>query len=388
MNNVVLNIFVLALRSVLPLLLRYDNIPQHDSILTGHRYYLELMNTANVHRFLNINRMDKQTFLRLVTMLTSIGMLKDSLTICSGQKVMIFIQALIGHSNRQSAERWQHSGSTISVILHEVVDSLYRCLGNCFFRPTAGDELSSVIQNNSKFFPFFANCIGALDGTHIPAIVEPTDQGRYRNRKGFISQNVLVVVNFDMTFSYALAGWEGSAHDSKVYDDSKLKGFPHIPHKFYLGDAGYALSTQVLTPYRGIRYHLKEWVAGRQRPQNKEELFNLRHSSLRNVVERLLGVTKKRFPILELMGSYAIQFQAQLIMCCLMIHNFIRANQLYEDEFYAVYDREQQQYRNEEHEEFADENDANYNALVNQRDQIAQDMYDAYLVELAHRGIY
>ena len=75
-------------------------------------------------------------------------------------------------------------------------------------------------------------------------------------------------------------------------------------------------------------------------------------------------------------------------MCCFMIHNFIRANQLYEDEFYAVYDREQQQHHNEEHEEFADENEANYNALVNQRDQIAQDMYDVYLVELAHRGIY
>ena len=116
MNNVVLNIFVLALRSVLPLLLRYDNILQHDSILTGHRYYLELMNTANVHRFLNVNRMDKQTFLRLVTMLTTIGMLKDSLTICSGQKVMIFIHALIGHSNRQSAERLQHSGSTMAGI--------------------------------------------------------------------------------------------------------------------------------------------------------------------------------------------------------------------------------------------------------------------------------
>lgn len=33
------------------------------------------------------------------------------------------------------------------------------------------------------------------------------------------------------------------------------------------------------------------------RPQNKEELFNLRHAQLRNAIERILGVVKCRFPI-------------------------------------------------------------------------------------------
>jgi len=45
-----------------------------------------------------------------------------------------------------------------------------------------------------------------------------------------------------------------------------------------------------LTPYRGVRYHLKEWAKGNLKPQNKEELFNLRYSKLRNVIERIFGV--------------------------------------------------------------------------------------------------
>ena len=90
--------------------------------------------------------------------------------------------------------------------------------------------MSSTIRNNPK------NCIGAFDSTHIPAIVSLVDNGRFRNRKGFISQNVLAVVNFDLTFSYALTGWEGSAHDSKVYEYSKSAGFPNICGKYYLAE--------------------------------------------------------------------------------------------------------------------------------------------------------
>ena len=60
------------------------------------------------------------------------------------------------------------------------------------------------------------DCIGAIDGTHIPALIPVEEQPRYRNRKGVLSQNVLAVVDFDMNFQYVLAGWEGSASDSRV----------------------------------------------------------------------------------------------------------------------------------------------------------------------------
>lgn len=61
--------------------------------------------------------------------------------------------------------------------------------------------------------------------------------------------------------------------------------------KFYLGDAGLMLKHQILTPYHGVLYHLKEYSARGQ--QNLKELFNLRHASLRNVIERIIGVSKE-----------------------------------------------------------------------------------------------
>lgn len=125
--------------------------------------------------------------------------------------------------------------------------------------------------------PYFNDCIGALDGTNIPAFIPVADQKPFRNRKKVLTQNALAVANFDCTFSYVLTGWEGSAHDSRVLNDAKTKGFALFAGKFYLGDARYALSTYVLTPYRGVRYHLKEWGLANQRPQNAKELYNYRH---------------------------------------------------------------------------------------------------------------
>ena len=46
------------------------------------------------------------------------------------------------------------------------------------------------------------------------------DNSSFRDRHGNISQNVLAACNFDLEFMYVLAGWEGSAHDSKLLNDA------------------------------------------------------------------------------------------------------------------------------------------------------------------------
>lgn len=59
-------------------------------------------------------------------------------------------------------------------------------------------------------------------------------------------------------------------------------------------------------------------------PANKEELFNLRHASARNVVERIFGVLKRRFRILQLAPEYPPEVQARIPAALCAIHNFIR----------------------------------------------------------------
>ena len=166
--------------------------------------------------------------------------------------------------------------------------------------PTADTPIPPRIAENTKYTPFFDNCIGALDGTHIPIMVEPEKQSPYRNRKGFLSQNVLAACTFDLQFCYVFPGWEGSANDQRVLQDAFDRGGLVIPNnRYFLADAGYVNRGTILTPYRNVKYHLKEQYGAKDTPQTKEELFNLRHSSLRNEIERIFGVLKKRFLFLK-----------------------------------------------------------------------------------------
>jgi len=61
------------------------------------------------------------------------------------------------------------------------------------------------------------------------------------------------------------------------------------------------------------------------RPQNHRELFNYRHARLRNVIERIFGVVKRRFKVLVIAQEYSPETQSQLISGLAVIHNFIRA---------------------------------------------------------------
>lgn len=125
--------------------------------------------------------------------------------------------------------------------------------------PTANDPTPAEILSNPKFYPFFKDAIGAIDGSHIH--FSPTSYSRalYRNRKGFISQNCLFACLFCLQFCYALTGWEGSATDARIWADA-ISHDLNIPEgKYFLADAGFPACDQLLLPYRGVRYHLAEW---------------------------------------------------------------------------------------------------------------------------------
>jgi len=53
-------------------------------------------------------------------------------------------------------------------------------------------------------------------------------------------------------------------------------------------------------------------------------LFNLRHSQLRNVIERILGTFKRRLAILQTPPVYSLPIQANLVIGLVGLHNFIR----------------------------------------------------------------
>jgi hypothetical protein len=112
---------------------------------------------------------------------------------------------------------------------------------------------------DSRFYPFFDAALGAIDGTHINATADGELGPLLRNRKGGITQNVLAVCSFDLRFLYVLTGIEGSASDLSIFHLARQTSFPILPGRFYLADAGFGACDTLLVPYRGVRYHLKEW---------------------------------------------------------------------------------------------------------------------------------
>ncbi|XP_024030749.1 putative nuclease HARBI1 [Morus notabilis] len=173
------------------------------------------------------------------------------------------------------------------------------------------------------------NCVGAIDGTHVPCTPIGVDNPTaYRNRKGVNSQNIMAACSFDMKFTYILSGWEGSAHDARVLADAvgtpRFK-FPHPPlGKYYLVDSAYANNDYFLALYRGGTYHLADYRRRTGGFQGPRDIFNYKHSSLRNCIDRTFGVWKARFPILRRPNnSYPMKKQVKIPVACAILHNFI-----------------------------------------------------------------
>jgi hypothetical protein len=75
-------------------------------------------------------------------------------------------------------------------------------------------------------------------------------------------------------------------------------------------------------------------------PQTPEELFNLRHAQLRNVIERIFGVLKRQFHLLVSRPEFTYEQQALIVGAAAALHNFLRIhspiNDMGEDEDYDV----------------------------------------------------
>ena len=178
----------------------------------------------------------------------------------------------------------QHGLRAIHLVIKEVLKGLCRRFYAVTELPD-GTVVSHEIAKEGNFFPGFKDCIGVVDGSHVPIKLKGHDAGAHRNRKGGLSQNVLAVCDFDLNILWLQSGYEGSAHDGTVLRKARQNGFKTPAGRYYLGDGGYSsMDKGLLIPYQRTRYHLREHRASQQKPETPRELFNLRHSQLRNAV--------------------------------------------------------------------------------------------------------
>ncbi|XP_057540667.1 uncharacterized protein LOC130818517 [Amaranthus tricolor] len=238
-----------------------------------------------IHRLLNIHpdlcreqlRLDRDIFIKLVQYVEYKGWLSDGRYISVAEQIGIALYILAkGASYRTTADKFQHGLATISKYFRKVLQALIM-LSTEIIKPFQDlNDVPDKIANDSKYWPFFEHCVGALDGTLIEATISDENLGKY-----------------------------------------------------YLVDSGYPNTLGYLSPIKhdDIRYHMPQFRVGPP-PTGMLEHFNYRHSSLRTIIERCFGVLKNQWKILKNMPSMEIKYQLAIMVSTFTFHNFIRLRQL------------------------------------------------------------
>ncbi|XP_020242760.1 uncharacterized protein LOC109820976 [Asparagus officinalis] len=222
--------------------------------------YIERIYNGFSDSCVNYIRMGSGAFVKLASIMRNNSLLKDSRNVTVKEQLIMTLN-ILGHKSKN------------------------RCVRSHFIR--SGETVSRY---------FNKDCIGMIDGTHVDAMLPINLVARFRGHKG-VTQNVLAACTPNKLFTYVLAG------------------------KYYLCDAGYPTMQGFISPYQGVRYHLKEHSG--KTPKNRRKLFNLRHSSLRSKIESVFGTLNNRFKILCAKPHFPFPIQVDIVLACSVLHNFI-----------------------------------------------------------------
>ncbi|KAI4455253.1 hypothetical protein MML48_9g00018364 [Holotrichia oblita] len=136
----------------------------------------------------------------------------------------------------------------------------------------------------------------------------------FRNRKGYFSLNIQIVGNAKYFINDLVVRWPGSAHDSYIFDNSRVRArFENGDFRasVLLGDSGYPLRNYLMTP-----------LANPRTPA--EQLYNESQIRTRTIIERIIGIWKRRFPVLTVGLRCKIPLAQDIILATAILHNIAR----------------------------------------------------------------
>ncbi|XVF80390.1 hypothetical protein PTKIN_Ptkin15bG0066700 [Pterospermum kingtungense] len=139
--------------------------------------------TGNEIACRNILRMGPYAFALLCHKLRGTGLMKDYKRSTIEEQVAKFLHVLgQNFHNRPIGFFFQRSGETVSRHFHNVLRAVISLEGELLKQPSSS-EVSPQIQNSHRFYPYFKDCVGAIDGTHIRVKVPKKQATRFRGRK-------------------------------------------------------------------------------------------------------------------------------------------------------------------------------------------------------------
>ncbi|CAI6343459.1 unnamed protein product [Macrosiphum euphorbiae] len=219
------------------------------------------------------------------------------------KETFVFLLHLIGNDLRRSTNR----SFAISPEIQILVTLRYYATG----------MLKKFRKFKQVFFRLkgFPRVVGAVDCTHIRIQSPNSNIGeRFRNRKGYFSFNVQAICDSNLKIMNIVARWPGSVHDSTIFDNSMCRAqFENgeYGNSFLLGDGGYPCRDYMMTPLL--------------RPVTEaEKRYQKAHIGTRNVVERLFGVWKRRFPVIAVGIRTQLNTTMTTIVATAVLYNILK----------------------------------------------------------------
>ncbi|KIH66591.1 transposase, IS4 family [Ancylostoma duodenale] len=209
------------------------------------------------------------------------------------------------------------SQKAVSDVITRVINALnHPAIEERFLRFLVDDE-QWCFRRSRKFArrSKFTNVVGCVNGCLI-RIQRPINHGNhYFCRKACCAVNMVAVVNARARSTYINCGFAGRHHDSFTWRNSsacqEFKEGRARPGYGLSGDAGFANSSGIMTPYR----------KGAQSARRTKKNSNKEHAKCRSVVEQAFGALKRRFWVLNNVTRIEPPKVQKLIKACVLLYN-------------------------------------------------------------------
>jgi len=140
------------------------------------------------------------------------------------------------------------------MLVKDVVDCLCNMADTVIQWPN--EVQMQATEANFQTVANFPGVLGAIDGCHIPILCPDYCQHDYLDRNQNHSVNLLAVCDDSKKFTYCFAGFPGSVHDQRVFNNSALGhavencSTHHFPSAHYhlVGDSAFKLHQHIMVP--------------------------------------------------------------------------------------------------------------------------------------------
>ncbi|TVU10403.1 hypothetical protein EJB05_43929, partial [Eragrostis curvula] len=154
----------------------YGPILERDIARQSNLSYI--YNSDDVH-CVNLLRMRRAPFFRLCDLFRARDMLRDTIHASIEEQVAMFLH-VVGHNERFRVVNltFRRSVETTSRYFQAVLYAVGELRNEMIVPPST--DVHPKILNSTRWYPYFKDCIGAIDGTHVLARVPVRMQAAFR----------------------------------------------------------------------------------------------------------------------------------------------------------------------------------------------------------------